>query len=177
MAKKEIKKNNISSDNEIAKLVKLVIIVTLIFSAFYVLTMFLNKEEEKEPVKKTPASIQYEKILIGNVLKQSPSSYYVLIYDTEDYNHTVYEAYASLYEKSKDAISVYKAELNNPFNLNFIAEESKLNVKKVEDLKIKGTTLLKVEKQKITKYYEGEEVLTELKRLAESVKEKEENKK
>lgn len=174
MAKKEIKKNNISNDNEIAKLVKLVIIVTLVFLAFYVLTIFINKEEEKEVAESTPASIQYEVILAGNILKQNPSSYYVLVYDTEDYNHTVYEAYASLYEDAKSAIPVYKVELNNPFNLKFVAEESKLDVKNIEDLKLKGTTLLKVEKQKITKYYEDEEVLTKLKELAESVKEKEE---
>lgn len=151
-------KNN---ENEIGKLVKLVIIVTLIFLAFYFITVLINKEEKEENTY-TPAQIQYDKILIGNILEQKDDKYYVLIYDTNDVNKTTYTAYLINYKYKEDAIKYYTAELNNPLNYKYVSSESNLKVKKIEDLKIKEVTLLKIEKGKITRAYEGEEVLNQL---------------
>lgn len=152
-------KNN---ENEIGKLIKLVVIVTLIFGLFYLITVLINKEDKEEESTYTPAQIQYDKILISNILKQNEDKYYVLIYDTDDVNQTTYTAYLINYKYKEDAIRYYTAELNNPLNSKYVSSESNLKVKKIEDFKVKEATLLKVEKGKITKFYEGEEVLNQL---------------
>lgn len=178
MAKKTTKKKTnqsvkrvaVNEENEIIRLIKLVVIVTLIFLAFYLLTILINKEEEKE-TQKASASIQYDKILAGNILEKTDPIYYVLCYDTEDYNSIVYEAYANVYENSLLGSKVYTVELNNPFNKKYVGEESNLDVKDVTDLKFKGVTLLKIENNKIVEYFEGEEVVTKLSKLVEEVNE------
>ena len=65
---KNTKKIEYNNDNEVSKLIKLVIVVTLIVFVFYGITVLVNKKIEEEQPER-PATIQYDEILIGNSLK------------------------------------------------------------------------------------------------------------
>lgn len=165
MAKeKKIKKANYEG-NEISKLIKLIIIVTVIFLVFYAITYFINKKDEQKEETST-SKIQYDEILIGNLLTQPNDDYYVIIYAEDDYNKVVYDAYLSMYSKKDDALRYYTATLNNPFNEIFKSDEANFEISKITDLKLTGSTLIKVSDKKIQKYYEGEDIIEHLKEIS-----------
>lgn len=164
---KNIKKNEYSNDTEVSKLIKLVIVVSLIVLIFYGLTVLLNQEKEPEEQEQS-ATIQYDEILIGNSLKQPNEEYYVMIYDDEDYDVSVYSAYLELYSNKEDAIRVYTSQLNNPLNQKFKSDEANLNVDEISDLKIKGSTLLKIVDGKIKDAYEGDKLVEHLKEISKT---------
>lgn len=169
---KNIKQNTYNNDTEISKLIKLIIVVSLIVLIFYGLTVLVNQEKEVENPD-TPASIQYDEILIGNVLKQPNEEYYVMIYDDEDYDTSLYSTYLDLYKQKDEAIRIYTSQLNNPLNQNFKAEESNLDISDISDLKIQSSTLLKIDNGKIEEFYEGEELVEYLKEISKTEEETE----
>ncbi|MEG2322516.1 MAG: hypothetical protein RSB71_03455 [Bacilli bacterium] len=174
--KKVIKKQNISNDNEVTKLIKMVVIVTVLFLAFYLITVLVtNKDKTKKEEK--PVEIQYDTVLIGNILQQPNDVYYVLVEDMDDDSLGIYEAYLEVYSKVDKASRVYFSILNHPLNISFKDSTSKTDITDISQLKLKGTTLLKIEKGKITKAYEDKEEMKKfLYVLAEIKEEKKEEK-
>ena len=169
---KKIKKVEYSDNSEISKLIKLIVIVTLIVLAFYGITAILNNDEEEETQDQS-ATIQYDEILIGNVLKQPNEEYYVMIYDDEDYDTSLYSTYLDLYKQKDEAIRIYTSQLNNPLNQNFKAEESNLDISDISDLKIQSSTLLKINDGKIEEFYEGKKLVEHLKEISKTEEETE----
>ncbi len=169
---KNIKQNTYNNDTEISKLIKLIIVVSLIVLIFYGLTVLVNQEKEVENPD-TPASIQYDEILIGNVLKQPNEEYYVMIYDDEDYDTSLYSTYLDLYKQKDEAIRIYTSQLNNPLNQNFKAEKSNLDISDISDLKVQSSTLLKINDGKIEEFYEGEKLVEHLKEISKTEEETE----
>lgn len=154
---KKINSKQIREENEMIKFIKMIIVVTIIFGAFYALTIFINKDEEKNKGNEgTEVKIQYDEILIGNIFSQKPDNYYVLIEDTDDKNVQVYEMYFNQYKSKKDAIRVYTAILNNMFNSKFKNDEAVYS-DSIDELKVTGTTLLEIENGSIKKYYDTDE--------------------
>lgn len=171
---KNSKVNNrtIDSGNEMGKFVLMIVIVATLFLIFYGITILLTKEKEKEENTTTKApSIQYDTILLGNLLKQSDDKYYVLIGDQDDDNILLYESYLQVYEGLKEHDMVYYSVLNHPMNIRFKGDETKTDITDILDLKIKGTTLVYVEKGKITKTYDNEETLLKILKEISKVKE------
>ena len=169
---KKIKKVEYSDNSEISKLIKLIVIVTLIVLVFYGITAILNNDEE-EDTQDQSATIQYDEILIGNVLKQPNEEYYVMIYDDEDYDTSLYSTYLDLYKQKDEAIRIYTSQLNNPLNQNFKAEESNLDISDISDLKIQSSTLLKINDGKIEEFYEGKKLVEHLKEISKTEEETE----
>ena len=169
---KNIKQNTYNNDTELSKLIKLIIVVSLIVLIFYGLTVLVNQEKEVENPD-TPASIQYDEILIGNVLKQPNEEYYVMIYDDEDYDTSLYSTYLDLYKQKDEAIRIYTSQLNNPLNQNFKAEKSNLDISDISDLKIQSSTLLKINDGKIEEFYEGKKLVEHLKEISKTEEETE----
>ncbi len=169
---KKIKKVEYSDNSEISKLIKLIVIVTLIVLVFYGITAILNNDEEEETQDQS-ATIQYDEILIGNVLKQPNEEYYVMIYDDEDYDTSLYSTYLDLYKQKDEAIRIYTSQLNNPLNQNFKAEESNLDISDISDLKIQSSTLLKINDGKIEEFYEGKKLVEHLKEISKTEEETE----
>lgn len=158
---KSTNKSFVKNENEIVKLIKIVIIISLIFLAFYALTAFINKEEkEVTPDKKN--EIQYDEILIGNILTQPNDEYYVLIYDNEDLNLGLYDVYKTKYEKMDGALRFYEAVINNPLNSRYVGEENNFKITDIKDFRVKETTLLQIKNKKIKKYYVSEEIKNKL---------------
>ena len=155
------KKSNLSN-NEFVKLLQLILIVTGIFLAFYLVTWLFtdNSDENKKEEDKPEVSIQYDEILMSNLLKQKDLEYYVLAYDAEDKYYDSYNMYIHTYSTQKDAKRVYTSILSNGFNKKFYDKELKESVIDAADiskLKLKDTSLIRVRRGTIRNVYEGHE--------------------
>lgn len=164
--KKENKKEKlVIENNELTKLLKIVLIVTAIVLVFYLVTYIVeknnvnkkNKPEEKDVV------IQYDEILLGNLLEQPNSEYLVLAYNEKDNYYSLYNSYLTSYKAKSKALRVYTSVLNNGFNRSYYDEngENNTNIKKISDLKLKETALFKIKNGKISKVYIGYDSISE----------------
>ena len=159
------KKTNsiISTDNEMSKLIILILVVALVFALFYVITLFVTKKDSTVS-KTTPddgeVTIQYENILAGNIFSQKEEEYYVLVYFKGDKYIDLYKSYL-LYYKSNvdDAVPYYYVDMADAFNSSFIADKSNL-VSNIKDLKFSQTAFLRIRDNKIISTYEGNEQIT-----------------
>lgn len=155
--KKVVTKPQTQGD-ELKRLIQMVVIVVVLFLAFYFITTIVTRKEEKEETK-IPATIQYDEILISNILEQPNDKYYVLIADLDDIDVGYYSIQLANYKSQKDSIRYYTATLDNIFNKSFKADKSNFKIKNITDLKVKTSTLLLVEKGKIKASYEGSEAI------------------
>lgn len=144
--------------DELKRLIQMVAIVTVLFLAFYLITLVVTKDKKQEETK-TPATIQYDEILIGNILKQPNDEYYVLIIDTDDVYTALYTLQLDNYKDQKDSLKYYTANLANIFNAPFKADKANLDVTDIKDLKVTTSTLILVKKGKISATYEGSDAI------------------
>ena len=162
--KENIKKTSefISTENEMSKLILLIVIVGIVFAAFYIVTLFVTKDEKEEPSTEetTEATIQYEKILVGNILTEKPSEYYVLVYFEKDQYLNLYKQYLEYYKTLEGAMPYYFVNMDESFNKQYIGEKSKLNASDSKDFRFKETSLLRIQKGKVIATYEGKDNIT-----------------
>lgn len=169
MAKKKIKNKttNIVSQNEITNLIKIIVIVCLVLLAFYFITLLVNKNSSKNTTNTddTVAIIQYDKIIVGEILNRSEDEYYVLVEKDNDVNADLYKSYISIYSGKENAKKVYTVDLSDIFNSNHIGDETILN-NGIENLKFSDTTLIKIKNGSISESLVGaEEIENYLKNL------------
>lgn len=160
MAKK-VNVSRITEENEISKLLKLIVIVSLVVLVFYAITLFVNKPKEDNKIN-NKTQIQYDNILVGNILTQPNKKYYVLAKISDDSDIVTYTTYLSQYKNQKDALRVYYTDLNNPLNSKFLKETSNFDINNITNISFKETTLLLIEDEKIAKVYEGNEKIIEI---------------
>lgn len=131
--------------------------VLLFILAFYGLTIYItnkNSNDTDEEKEKT-VEVSKEEIIVGRSLSMSKNDYYVIYYDND--NSDTYQEIVNNYNKS---IPIYKVNMSNGFNKKYIAQgESNKNPSKASDISINGPTLIKVSKNKVVEYYEGEETI------------------
>ncbi len=148
------KQNSGENSNELIKLLKIILIVTGIMLIFYGITLLVtDKADEKiETQNKEETSskteIQYENIMIGSLLNHD-GSYYVLIEKDDDNHLDEYDSLIGTIKSSEDAPTIYKANLTDSFNKNYLGEEANYYVDDIADFKVTGTTLVKVQDGKI----------------------------
>ena len=154
------KDNNFFSDNsEITNLIKIVIAITAIFLVFYLITWVVTKDKEKSE-ETSDVSIQYNDILLGNLLSQKKDNYYVLAYETDDLYSNTYNMFISMYNNKSDSLKFYYSDLGLKFNQKYYDEESEeTNVMNFEKLKLNTTTLFKISNGKIESAYEGADAI------------------
>ena len=100
-------------------------------------------------------------------VSNNQDNYYVLITSDDNLND-VYSVYKTSYETKEDAIKMYTANIDSPFNKSYIADESNFSIDKISELKIKDDTLIKVENNELVEYFEGkDEIINELKNISE----------
>jgi len=169
-AVKKVTKKEEKGKNEISELKKLAYIfssIIVVFLIFYGIA-YLKMNNKKSPDDEIVTSIQYEKILVSNILNQNKEDYYVLIYNDEEIYNNYYFHYISSYSKKENSLFTYLVDINNSFNSSYKAleEASNLNVSNISDLKVKEDTLLKISNGKIISTTEGmENISTYIKSL------------
>lgn len=150
--KKDIK---LFLNSEVGTLIKIVLVVAAVILLFLLVTNIINRNKEKDANLVTSNEIQYDEILVSNILKQKNSTYYVLVYDAKDLYYDTYKLYMDAYKSKENALRFYTSILSSGFNRNYLSKEaSNVLVSNINDLKFKGTTLVKVQNGAIVSAYE-----------------------
>lgn len=146
---------------KLTTLLKLVgFMVILLFVIYYVLAVFVTKEisisngnansSNSEEETENNATTVSDRILASNIFNQKEDEYYVYFYDFSDEN----EAVASV--MSNISTKVYKVDTSSSLNSKYVTDEKgNKKAKKVEDLRVKNSTVIKIDNDKIVEYYEG----------------------
>lgn len=152
---KKQKENQIVSGNELTNLIKIVLIVCAVLLIFYFITVLVNnKDEENNYTENTTPTIQYNKILVGQILNRSENEYYVLVEKENDQYLDLYNYYLSSYDGENSAFKYYTVDLIDVFNGNNIGEQNVV-VGNVSDFKFANTTLLRIQNRVITEIYDN----------------------
>lgn len=144
-----------SGNNEIGKLIKIVLIVTIIMIIFYgvtiVVTKSANSTKKKEKAKDT--SIQYSKIIVGTMLDKN-GDYYVLLEKDDDEHLSEYKNSLQMVGISDQENKVYEIDLSSSFNSKYLSDEGNYS-SNLDEFKVKGTTLIKVSDHNIVENYDN----------------------
>ena len=158
--------NNIKDEGqEIIRFVKVLLVVTVLVVGIYFFTRaFVTKDlfEDKKPsdAETNETVIDYNAIVLGSTFNRPYDEYYVFVYDNDDSDVSYYFAILSKYTGKTDSLKVYYADLGSPINKNFFnKEESNPKALKASELKISGTTLIKIKDGKIVKYAETKSLI------------------
>lgn len=152
--KKRLKKidSGISSENdEMMRMVKILIAVVLVLGAFYLAYAIFSGEISfgKKDDETTPAEIQNIEILAGSTFNRTEDEYFVLYYDFDGDNAKDCVAIYNLYEAKTDKLKMYVVDLHKGFNKQYLTENrSEANVSGISTLKVMDGTLVKVKSGK-----------------------------
>lgn len=155
--KKRIKIKSIKSEEQkqLENFLKiLIIIVIFMFGAYIVTKIFMNNENNyKNDI--VNGTINYEKLIVGNILNQNYSEYYVIVFSENDKDAIYYRTIFDLYNNKENAKKIFRIDLNDKMNYKYVLKENeKENDKpeKITDLKFGNFTLVKIKDKKIIKY-------------------------
>jgi len=151
-----MKKNNknYNQEYEIGNLFKIILVILIIFGLFYVLTYYIQNNKTAENNSDTSnaiTTIQYDEILMGEILNQSEDEYYVLLVTKEEYTDK-YKEYISEYSSNH---KFYYSLIDNGMNSRYLSDTSNLKVENIDELRVVGTSLIKVSSNKISEVYDG----------------------
>ena len=136
------------------------IVVLALFILTYLFTGIITNDiklfsKDSTSSEKSASNIK-NKILASESLKQSEEDYYVYYYDITKENIEVTDAVNYLTD------TVYRVDLNDAFNANFIGEPSGV-VDTIENLKVSDPTVIKVSSERIVSFYSGIDEIKSLK--------------
>lgn len=158
---KSLKKEVQVEQNQVKKLVIITLVLVFIICLIYILSaLFVTKELdwfEKDDDQTQP--LVTNTILASEIFKQKEEEYYVYFYDYTDEDNQVSTSVSSKLSSQK----VYKVDTSSALNNKYVSEESNKSAKKLEDLKVKAPTVIKVSGEEIVTYYEGNEIINNLK--------------
>lgn len=173
--KKEVKveaktdEKNIEKKKDIQKIAILVAIIIGVFGICWIIVSVFNKKNYDdifEPETLGNTEIQYDEIIVGTILNQKASTYYVLVLEEDD---TSYSNMLQQYKEYNYEYKIYTVDLGSTFNKNSVSEESSYEK---DNMKFKGTTLLKIVDNEIDTVYENineiEDLLNDLLEEAEN---------
>ena len=172
-AEKQIEKV-FSKNSELIKLIKIVAIVTIIMLVFYLITLVatnkadeVNNETEKTEETEAETEIQYDYIMIGTMLNRE-GTYYVLIEEDGDNRLSEYDTLIQTAGANDNAHSIYKANLTDSFNKDYLSKEANYDVDNINDFRVTGTTLVRVIDGNIDEIYDTYDTIkNKLNELAE----------
>lgn len=134
------------------------VVVTIL--VFYVISLIIGGDLKLgDTTKTTPAEIQYQNIIAGTTFNQSKTEYYVLFYDTKGDDAKLLSSTLSNYQYSLNYIPYYIVDLNDGFNKTYLSDTSNKNATKASELKINGTTLIKINNGQNVLYVEGKDAV------------------
>lgn len=169
MAKKETKKvkktknviGNTSSNDDVAKIIKIICAVVIVFAIVYFATAIINGELFGKKETEEEVEIQKVEILMGETFEKKDSEYMIVYYDFEDKIYSnLYTMIVDNYNSSNKDIPMYKVDLSTNFSKKYMAtedESSNTNPTSLSNLKIKGATLIRIKDKKVVKYVEGKD--------------------
>ena len=161
---KSLEKEEIIEKNPGRKYIIITCSLLVIMCAIYLITsLFITKEldwfnkKDKEEETKEESTVS-DAILASAIFKQKEEEYYVYFYEFSEEKNPITEVVNNKLSSEK----VYKVNTESAMNKKYVNNESNKNAKKLEDLKVKAPTLIKISNGEITKYYEGNEITNNL---------------
>jgi len=157
---------NYGSDNEVLKIVKILIAVVLFLVVFYFLAMIMtgeikfgNKKKEEVATK-----IQYDEILAGETFNKNEEEYYVFYFNFSEKISSNYLTYREEYLKKSEHFPMYMVDLEKGFNTSYIRnneEEREEYPESIGNLKVTSPTIVKVKDKKVVERMEGKDEVKE----------------
>lgn len=152
---KKIDNMETTSAKELFNVLKILFVVIVVLSVFYLLTVAItgnsNKKEEIE------TAIQYDEILAGSSFSMRNDEYIVVYYDFSDAELTDITSQINSYSYT-GKYRMYTVNMDSGFNKSYASEEkSNKKPEKAEELLINGPTLIKFKDGKVSEYIEGSE--------------------
>ena len=158
---KSLKQEVTVEENQIKKLVKITLLLVFIICVIYLVSaLFITKELDwfgSDAEENT--TLVANTILASETFKQTEEEYYVYFYDYKDEDSGISSSVSSKLSSSK----VYKVDTSSALNSKYVSDESNKSAKNLNDLKVKAPTVIKVTGETISAYYEGNEILNNLK--------------
>lgn len=157
---KEVQNTNKENLITSKKFITLMIVVLALFILTYLFTGIITNDiklfsKDSTSSEKSASNIK-NKILASESLKQSEEDYYVYYYDMTKENIEVTNIVNYLTD------TVYRVDLNDAFNANYIGEPSGV-VDTIENLKVSDPTVIKVSSERIVSFYSGIDEIKSLK--------------
>lgn len=154
--KKQTLQYKTEETEEMKKFFLVLFIVIIVIILAFVFSSFFLKDEAKDYEYQT-GQISTTTAIVGTILNNPESEYYVLAYDTNGVDANSYVTYGNYYKSNqKNAVKIYYLNLNSAFNKDYyVTENSNPKAKKISELKMKDGTLLHIKNGKIIEYIEG----------------------
>lgn len=152
-------------DKDIKNVLITILVVFIFIAVFYTISLYLNNKgninyNDNDIVDNE--YIQYDEILAGSSFDVSDSEYLVVYYDSsDDLVASGVSSALTKYKSLEDKTSIYTVDMSNGLNKNYSADEAKLDVDNVNDLKINDTTLIKFNDGNIVESVTGIDEITE----------------
>ena len=149
-------------ENQIKKLISITLLLVFIVCVIYLISgIFITKEIDwfEDNSSKETQTLATNTILAKETFNQKEEEYYVYFYDYSDEDSDISSSVSSKLTSSK----VYKVDTNSDLNKNYVSEESNKSAKNLSELKVKSPTVIKVSGETISAYYEGDEIINNLK--------------
>lgn len=156
--RKKIKVDKIKTEEQeqIERFIKILLIILIAITGIYLFTKFIvTKEDYKYKANVTEGVIDYNKLIVGNILNQNYDEYYVFVYNGNENKAIYYSSLIDKYMAEENAKKVYWVDLSNKLNEKFITknkEEVNFDAKNISEIKFGEYTLLKISNKQITKY-------------------------
>lgn len=129
-----------------------ILTVLILVVLYYVVAIFITKEIEfswGNDDTSEVSDIVDNKILAKNLFNQKEANYYVYFYDFNDEDSGIASAIQS------SSLTIYRVDTGSALNSNYVTEEAgNRSVSVIDDLKVKSPTLVEVNNDKVTAYYE-----------------------
>ena len=148
--------------NQLKKLLIIIAVLVFIISVIYILSaLFVTKEldwlDKKD--ENTTETLIENTILASEIFKQKEEEYYVYFYDYKEEDTEVSMYINSMLSQEK----VYKVDTSSALNSKYVSDQSNKSAKKLEELKVKSPTVLKINGDQISAYYERYDIMNNLK--------------
>ena len=155
MRKNARERKMITSDEmNVGSFFKIIIWLLVVLLVFTLITMFVTRDKKEKP----KTTIQYTNIIVGSILNRSEEDYFVLVEKEDDANITSYQTMIDKYNEKDEHSRFYIVLLSDPFNKQYVADESNLTVDKITYIRFSETTLLHVKNGKITSSRVGDSI-------------------
>lgn len=152
---KEINKKYKSEEQESITRFGIILFAIIVFViGIYFFTKLVVKKGETNKNEVTAGEINYNKVIIGNMLNKAEDTYYVFAYKGNSNEAIQYSAIIDTYNQKENSKKTYWADLDNALNERHVAlSEDEVNVKtkELKELKIGDFALIKVSNKKIEK--------------------------
>lgn len=159
--KRNLYKTNTTNDMEYSKIIKITIGVILVLAATYFVTALASGEikfgKSKKEVKEE-TSIQYEEIMVGQMLNRSDSEYYVLLFNFTDTFASYYLTQKDNYITKDDALPFYIIDLEKSVNKDYVLGDEEALIEKpvrLVDFKATSPTIVRIKNRKIVERISG----------------------